>query len=293
MSVTVGLDVGGTKVAAGLITPDGTILCRRERPNPGRDPGLAVTREVAASLTATAAERGLPVTGLGVGFPEYVDITGQLTSRLVLDWDVQPAVLLAGLAGHITVESDVRCGAIAEARLCSGRRLSSFVYVSIGTGISYCHVLDGEPVRGARGEAIALGELPAPEGTLEQFASGEAIRARYAAAVPASARGPSSAREVLAAADRGDPLAADVVRTAAAAIAAALGWLTCLLDPAAVILGGGLGHAGGLWGHVLSDYSEQAVATRPSPPPVLRGALGPDAGLIGAGLIASLPGTRG
>jgi glucokinase len=158
-------------------------------------------------------------------------------------------------------------------------------------------------VRGARGEAIALGELPAPTGTLEQFASGEGISARYAAAasrapgpvgnrVPGSDRGPvgdrvaGSARAVLAAADAGDPLAAEVVRTAAEALAAALGWLTCLLDPAAVVLGGGLGHAGGLWGQALSDYAEQAVATRPSPPPVLRGALGPDAGLIGAGLIA-------
>jgi glucokinase len=287
--LTLGLDVGGTKVAGGLVAPDGTVVSRRTAATEAggrRDPGLEVTRRIAAELAAEAGEHGLPLAGLGAGFAEYVTPDGELTSKLVLDWTEQPATLLAGLAGPVTIESDVRCGALGEARYGAGRGLDSFAYVSAGTGISYCLVIGGEPVPGARGEAIALGELPvteAPGVTLERYASGDGIRARYADLTGQRCAG---AREVLAAADRGDPAAADVVTSAARALAAALGWLVCLLDPAALVLGGGLSQAAGLWAETLTIHTERAVVSRSGPPPLLRAGLGADAGLIGAAVAA-------
>jgi len=278
-SVTLGLDVGGTKVAGGLVTADGTVLRRHEESTlvgGRRDPGLRVTRKVAMTLIAVAADEGLDLEGTGAGFPEYVTPAGTLASRLVLDWDVQPAELLPG---PLTVDSDVRCAAFGEARL--GHRRADFLYVSVGTGISSCLITDGVPRRGARGEAIGLGELPVPsaDAGLEGYASGEGIRARYAALTGGS---PDGARPVLAAADAGEPAAVEVVTSAARALAAALGWATALLDPGAIVLGGGLGIAGGLWRAELDAHVARTLAARPGAPAVLRTALGPDAGLIGA-----------
>jgi predicted NBD/HSP70 family sugar kinase len=162
---------------------------------------------MAVRLLADARQAGLVVDGIGAGFPEYVDPHGQLTSRLVMDWDVQPGRLLGGL-GPVTVESDVRCGAIAEA---------------------------------------------------------------------AFGRGP-----VLAAARQGASAATGIVETAAAALAVGLAWLVQLTDPEAVILGGGLGHAGGPWFAAVAREYHRRVATRPDPPDLLTGALGPAAGIIGA-----------
>jgi glucokinase len=286
--VTLGLDVGGTKVAGGLVAADGRVvrqLMASSQVGGRRDPGLAVTRRMAEELAGAASRGGFEVDGIGAGFPEFVDAQGRLTSRLVLDWDTQPGPLLADLA-PVTLESDVRCGAIGEAVYGRGRSLPSFVYVSAGTGISSCLVQNGRPVRGARGEAISLGELPvAPDvdpdagGTLEQYASGDGIRSRFTAR---AGQPVSGAREVLAAADLGDAAAIEIVSTAARALAAALSWLVHVLDPAAVILGGGLGHAAGLWAEVLHSETGHRLAVRPSAPPLLRGDLGPAAGIIGA-----------
>jgi glucokinase len=289
--VTLGLDVGGTKVAGGLVANGGTVLHRRQEPSlvgGRRDPGLSVTRSVAAALIAAAADEGLELDGTGAGFPEYVTPDGMLASRLVLDWDVQPAELLTG---PLTVDSDVRCAALGEA--CFGHQLADFLYVSVGTGISSCLVVGGVPVPGVRGEAIGLGELPvAPDVdpsagiSLEQYASGAGMRARYTAMTGGSPDGgsPEGARPVLAAADAGEPLAVEIVTTAARALAAALGWLTAVLDPTAIVLGGGLAGAGGRWRAALDEQAARALSVRPGGPPLLRAALGPDAGIVGAAL---------
>jgi glucokinase len=287
--VTLGLDVGGTKVAGGLITRGGTVLRRHQESSlvgGRRDPGLSVTRSVAATLIAAASDKGLELDGTGAGFPEYVTPDGMLASRLVIDWDVQPTAVLTG---PLTVDSDVRCAARGEA--CFGHRLPDFLYVSVGTGISSCLIAGGVPVLGVRGEAIGLGELPvAPDVdpsagvSLEQYASGEGMRARYAAMTCGSSDAdlPEGARPVLAAADAGEPLAIEVVTTAARALAAALGWLTAVLDPAAIVMGGGLADVGGCWGTTLDEHAARALGARPGGPPLLRAALGADAGIIGA-----------
>ncbi|MGH3396103.1 MAG: ROK family protein [Streptosporangiaceae bacterium] len=164
--------------------------------------------------------------------------------------------------------------------------MGSFAYVSVGTGISSCIVASGVPWSGHRGEAIALGELPvAPDVdgrcgcTLEQYASGAGISARYLARTGQPADG---ARPVLDAARQGDAAAAGIVATAAGALAAGLAWLVQLTDPEAVILGGGLGHAGGPWLAAVAREYRRRAAARPDPPQLLTGALGPAAGIVGA-----------
>jgi len=285
--VTVGIDAGGTKVAGALVGPDGTVLARMRRSaivDGRRDPGLRVTRAVAAALLRRAGERGLSVDGIGAGFPEYVAPDGRLTSREVLAWTRQPALILGALA-PATIGSDVRCAALAEARLGAGRGAGSFLYITLGTGISSSLVIDGVPWAGARGEAIALGELPvadAPGERLEPWASGEGIRRRYAAGRPGPVDG---AQAVVRAARAGDGEAHAILVSAGAATGAAIAGLVRLLDPGLVVLGGGLAAAGDPWRGALRSAYRSGTAGRPRPPRIVRARLGRDAGTVGAALL--------
>lgn len=207
--------------------------------------------------------------GLGVGMPEYVDRSGCLTSSEVLDWTVQPAALLAEVCPGVpvVVESDVRCGALAEWKLGAGRTYDGLFYVSLGTGLSSTLVADGRLVAGHRGEAIALGELSVPasvhpsyEGNLESFASGAGLAARS-----------------------GD------LTSAGQALGLVLADAVALLDPPIVVIGGGLGTAATPLWEALRDMYAGRTSRRPHTPPIIQATLGPQASLLGAALFALRP----
>ena len=290
MPVVIGLDVGGTKVAGGLLSESNELLARRQRStivDGRRDPGLAVTRQLAEELIADAVAAGVPVEGVGAGFPEYVAPDGRLTSHEVLAWTIQPGELLADL-GPVTVDSDVRCAALGEGEHGAATGLDSFACVIVGTGLSYALVEDGRARPGARGEAIALGELEVARDvdaettlTLERYASGEGIRERFVAATGQPVGG---AADVIAAAERGDPTAVSVVDSAARAVGAGLATLVRILDPGAIVVGGGVSTSGDRWrSAVAATYSERASG-RSDPPPLRWATLGSDAGIIGAAI---------
>ncbi|MGH3324413.1 MAG: ROK family protein, partial [Streptomyces sp.] len=278
----VALDVGGTTIVSGLVTADGAVLHSASRPSVRdgrRDPELAGTVAAAREMIDAAAERDVEVVGIGAGFPEYVDPARRLTSREVLDWDTQPADLLAPLVPcrPVVVESDVRCGALAEARFGAGRERGSFLYVSLGTGLSATFVRAGELWQGHRGEAIALGNFEVAASVdptfsarsrdgrpqnLEEYASGAGIAARYAEATGSDI---TETREVVRRAASGDGSATELLTTAGRALGTALVWTVELLDPEAIIIGGGLGTSGGLLHEVLRD-TYAARSPRPAPP---------------------------
>ncbi|WP_255955393.1 ROK family protein [Streptomyces odontomachi] len=308
-TAVVALDVGGTSIRAALVTAEGRVLHTVTRPTVRagrRDPGLAGTVAAARETVAAAAERGVEVAGIGAGFPEYVTADGRLTSSEVLDWNSQPADLLAPLVPGrpVVVDSDVRCAALAEARSGRGRGHGSFLYVSVGTGLSAAFVQDGRPWRGHRGEALALGTFEVPASvdagfsaggggaaapgdgrapaSLEAYASGAGLAARYTHATGEAVTG---ARDVVRRAAAGDGTAAALLRTAGLALGTALAWVVALLDPEAVVIGGGLGTADG----VLHDALREACTAgcrRRCPPPLHRAGLGAASGLLGAASMA-------
>ena len=285
----IGLDIGGTKVAGALVKQTGELLHRRfasTLTSGLSDPALAVSTELVEGLLAQAHSDGLVVAGIGIGLPEYVRPDGFVSSRLVLGWDSQPSEVFGKFA-PTTVDSDVRCGARAEACFGSARNVSSALYVTVGTGLSSTLIIGGHIFGGARGEAIAFGELPvareiAPETelTLEEFASGRGIANRYAIA---SGTAIAEALEVVQA-ELVDPRAGHVIASAARALGRALAWAVGVLDPELIVLGGGLGTSDGFWRRELNDEYRLAVSVRPDAPPLMAAAFGADAGIVGAAL---------
>lgn len=291
--VILALDIGGTKALGGLVGLDGTILSTREFPTggtPGQiDPSLTVVQRLAETLLDDISRTSdVRLTAVGAGFPEYVG-GGLLHSREVLDWTDQPADLLRNLVTAetpITIESDVRCGALAEAHFGAGRGRNLVVYVSWGTGISWTLVQHGIALAGRRGEAIGFGELAVSArvstdwtGNLEQFASGKGIANRYSALTGAQV---TETRNVIDRATEGDRVAASVLDTAAEAIGEALSSVVSLVDPDLVILGGGIGVSNSSLRRTAGLHFANAVSAHPDSPRLVNGELGTRAGLLGA-----------
>ena len=272
MTASIGVDVGGTKIAAALVAGGGRVLAHTLVPTRAARPGPEILRDAvsaAAAMAREAADQGQTVGGVGVGVPEIVDLDGRVTTGSVIDWtgeDVEAA--FAGF-GPVTVIADVRAAALAEAQLGAGRGHGVMVYVTVGTGISHTLVIDGRPFAGARGAALLFGSGAIAGVVLEDVAGGPAI---------ARAAGTETAEEALAA---GHPAVDEAARLLGEGIAV----LVNLLDPEIVVVGGGLGSAGG-------SYLERAVSVaRPRiwlpaarDLPIVTAGLGPEAGVIGAAL---------
>lgn len=260
MTHAVGIDVGGTKIAAGLVDlKSGRLNERVVLPTDPARGGGAVLADC-ASLASSLGGHTWPV---GIGLCELVDLDGRPASADTIDWrDLDVAAAIG--APHVVIESDVRAAARAEARFGAGAGRSPFLHVVVGTGASVSLVVDGEPFAGAHGRAIVLGAPP-----VEGIASGLALARRS---------GVERAEDVLA-----NPAHARLVGEAAHALALVLAVLVNALDPEVVVVGGGLGGE-------PSFLERVAAATRPliaypsRPLEIVGSALGADGGVIGAAL---------
>jgi glucokinase len=266
------------------------------RPERGGEAVLAEVIELARSLQADAKRLGIPPKSIGIGLCELVGSDGQILSDATIRWMGIP--VLAQIEDEtqlpVFLDADVRAAARAEAYFGAGRNLRCFLYVTVGTGISSCLVLNKTPFAGARGLtgtfASGNGLMAGNNGQLlsgpplEQFASGPALAARFAAT---SVGFVGAAPEVLALAERGDPLAQPIVETAGQALGAAIAHLVNVLDPEAVVIGGGLGLAAGLYRRSMEESLREYVWSElHRDVPLLSASLGNDAGIIGAALTA-------
>jgi glucokinase len=264
--LALGIDVGGTKVAAAVVdTTTGAVLERRRVPTRPERGGAAVLA-VCADLAAELGESRLPV---GIGLCELVDLGGRPASGDTVDWRMLD---VAGAFGgvDVTLEADIRAAALAEARFGAGAGVSPFLFVIVGTGASACLVVDGWPYRGARGEALVLGAPP-----VERVASGPAL---------ARAAGFERAEDVLA-----DRAHAGLVESAATELGRVLAILVNALDPALVVLGGGLGAAPAYCARVAGACRSLHEYPRSPPLEFVPTRLGEDGGVVGAALSARRP----
>ena len=220
-----------------------------------------------AGLAAQLGEGALPV---GIGLCELVGLDGRPASADTIDWrDLDLAAAIE--APRVVLESDVRAAALAEAAFGAGVGRSPFLFAIVGTGASVCLVVDGVPYAGARGHAITLGAPP-----VERVASGRAL---------ALAAGAERAEDVIA-----DPAHAALVDAAAAELGRVLAVLANALDPAVIVLGGGLGTEPAFRERV--EAACRPLLEYPSTPAlgVVASALGHDGGIVGAAMRAAADG---
>lgn len=297
-TTAIGVDLGGTKTAAGLVLPDGGVELACTAPTPAADGPEAIIGTVVQLITqirTMAQESGLPTpTAVGIGAAGVINpATGAVVSATdhLNSWaGTRLAELVAARTGlKVRAINDVHAHAIGEARYGAGRGLGSVLLVAAGTGLGGSLVLDGIPVTGARHVAGHLGHIPAPEadglpcscgrtGHLEAVASGPGLLALY------RRRGGTAAdtRQVIAHAEAGDPVALDSVTLAARALGRAIGGWVNMLDPDAVILTGGLAQSGPLWWIKVVDAAQGQYIDAVAACPLLPAQRGTHAAIIGA-----------
>jgi glucokinase len=308
MSYVVGVDVGGTKIAAGVLDSEGRVVARSLAPTPADDPA-ALRRSIIE--TVTTLREPYQVEAIGVSAAGFVSAD---RNRVVfgpnVDWGHEPVgdMLAEGIGLPVVIENDGNAAAWAEYRFGAGQGVAHLLMVVLGTGVGGGLILDGRVYRGGHGLAAEIGHLglvpggiPCPcgrRGCLEQYASGSALErdARVAAAAGgasallAAAGGDPDAvsgRMVTELARAGDPDAVALVEDLAESLALGLASLHALLHPRLVILGGGLGGAG----EVILAPVRRALAAAMGEggdvmPEVRSARLGNDAGLIGAADLA-------
>ena len=293
----IGLDIGGTKIAAGVVLwPSGKIFNRTIIPTVPERGGEAVLKDtlhLVKQLRDWARESEIEVAGIGAGVAELVDCDGNVTSSCTIKWSGVPVREKLSEVMPAEVESDVRTAALAEAIFGAGRGHNLFAYITVGTGISYCLMQEGRPFKGANGNAITLSSSPLStvcthceaklRPVLEEFASGPAIAKRFAQVRKSSI---SAAEEVFRAASDGDRDATEILISAGQALGVSAAFLVNVLDPELMVVGGGVGMAGGLyWDAFLQSCREHIFADNSRNLPIVTAKLGTDAGLVGAGAI--------
>ncbi|WP_373561452.1 ROK family protein [Streptomyces sp. rh34] len=285
---------------AALVGTDGTLLHEARRAT-GRERGADAVVETilafAADLRAHGEEHlGESAVAAGVAVPGIVDAEkGVAVYAANLGWrDVPLRTLLAERLGSIPVAlgHDVRTGGLAEGRIGAGRGADRFLFVPLGTGIAGAIGIAGTIEAGAHGYAGEIGHIvvrpDGPDcgcgqrGCLETLASAAAVTRAWAAA---SGDPGADAADCAKAVESGDPAAVRVWQDAVDALAAGLVTALTLLDPATLIIGGGLAEAGETLFTPLRAAVEERV-TFQKLPHIVPAALGDTAGCLGAGLLA-------
>ncbi|MGH3729705.1 MAG: ROK family glucokinase [Micromonosporaceae bacterium] len=311
MTLTIGVDVGGTKVLAAVVDPNGTVIAETRRDTPAENVAgtLATIVEVIRELAA-----GRTVEAVGIGAAGWID--EQRATVLFapnLAWKAEPLrdKVAAEVDLPVVVENDANVAGWAEYRFGAAESVDNMVLLTVGTGIGGAIVLAGNLVRGAHGIAAELGHvLAVPDGyqcgcgrlgCLEQYASGRAL---VREAKRNAETTPDKAAELLAraggdperidgpavtdAARAGDPAALAAFADVGYWLGTGMADLVQVLDPEMIVVGGGVIEAGEL---LLGPAREACAAALPQrsrlPYTQIRAAeMGPHAGVVGASDLA-------
>jgi glucokinase len=306
MMYAIGVDLGGTKTAAGVVSGDGEVLFSETIPTLNRDGGDAIldaTAALVSSLMSRAQAEGLDVVGVGVGSAGVIDAAhGVVVSATdaILGW--AGTGLTAGLAARLGLApeavqavNDVHAHALGESWTGSAAGTASSLLVAFGTGVGGSFVLAGHPVLGHRFVGGHVGHFASPyafhegnavpcvcgrAGHVEAIASGPAIREAY---VRLGGNEPAlDARGVFALVGASDPIAIKAVGMGAAAAGQAVGGLANILDPEVVVVSGGLSDAGAPWWRPMERALRAELLPALLGLPVLPAKLGNAAAMVGA-----------
>lgn len=314
--VSIGIDIGGTKVAGGVVTEDGAIIarCRRDTPHRSTSPAVVedVIVEVVEDLMADLEADSVVAIGIGAaGFVAADRATVVFAPHL--SWRDEPLRdrLSVRLDPPVFIDNDANAAAWAEGRFGAARGESHLVMITLGTGIGGGLLWDGRVMRGKYGIAGEYGHMQVvPDGhrcecgnrgCWEQYASGNALvreaRALVAARSPiamdmitringdpANLTGPL----VTEAAREGDRMAVELLTEIGTWLGVGIANLAAALDPGMFVVGGGVSAAGDLLLQPAREAFSRTLTGRGHRPEasIVTAALGNDAGLIGAADLA-------
>ena len=312
MALSIGVDVGGTKIAAGVVDESGAVVARIQKDSPANDRDAIMTTIIDCVNELRAEVEGVETVGVGAaGFVSSDRNT--MASGTNLDWTGVRIgdVVSEGTGLPVVVENDANAAGWAEARFGVGAGRSNVLVVTLGTGVGGAVVIDGHLVRGGAGFAAEIGHINiVPDGRpcgcglrgcLERYGSGTALgmngfelarfRPDYAARIIELSGGQVrdiSGKAVTMAAREGDAAALECYARLADALGAGLADLCAVLDPEIIVLAGGLTEAGiilltpvreSLEAHLTAHVHRPAI-------PVVISSSGQEAGIIGAADLA-------
>lgn len=308
--IFLGVDIGGTRMTAGMVSRDGILIAVRRLATPrraGADACLTMLLDACQSLLEEIGKRRRPA-AVGIGFGGPVDAAAGVIRRShhVKGWAGRPLAKVFseafGLPAYL--DNDANAAALAEALFGSGRGADPVLYVNVGTGIGGGLVVGGRVYRGAHFNAGEIGHLVlvpdgpkcpcGKRGCLEALASGDAIgrMARERGDIGAlkgsalAAARPLTGQVVGEYAGRGDEVARGIVAQAGEYLGWALALSVNLLDPQVVVVGGGVSALGDLYLGPARRRFRQLAMKWVQGVKIVPAALGYDAGVIGAAAVA-------
>ena len=308
------LDIGGTKMLAGLYDDNGQLLARKRIETLASQGVSQVIARAALLIRELAQETGISpdrLTGIGCSVPGPLDSErGVVIFSPNLAWRDVPlvALLSRALAVPVRIEDDARCAALGEARRGGARGAQNAVYVTISTGIGGGVILNGGIYRGSHGCAGEVGHMTLDAdgppcacgnmGCFESLASGTAIAARARQAVlhgdetllarfraePALL----TAEQVIDAANMGDVVASRILETTAMYIGIGLAAIATTYDPEVIVLGGGVIQPDGvLFQKARKTFQERVISPLCSLVRIVPAQLGNESALWGAAALVS------
>lgn len=308
MKTVLGVDIGGTNVKAGVLSPDGRLLAAASTPTGA----LVHERDFAridAFLRDVLADAGCStqdVVGVGVAVPGPVDASGQAGMLPNIELDAQGlrrALKASFPLSKLVFLNDANAAALGEWWKGAARAAASVVLVAIGTGVGGGVVVDGRLLQGAFGAGGEIGHLTVkPDehaacgcgrfGCLEQYASATGVVGSYLrecdvrGSVPVALDGPTDTLSVFRACQQGDQAAQAAIHAMAACLGRALAQVSVVLDPALYLVGGGVSAGWELFGDELRDAFHANCLEVSRKARIMPAALGNDAALYGSAYLA-------
>jgi glucokinase len=290
----IGVDLGGTKILAGVVTHEGEIVRRHERATPHD-----AQETVIAELEAAVAELMTPeVDCIGFGVPSPIDrrqgIVVECVNLPLKDFPLR-GHMAARFDRPVGVDNDANAAAIGEWRAGVARGVDDMVMLTLGTGLGGGVISGGKPFRGTNGAGVELGHVVIVHdgrpcqgtcqgrGHLEPYVTGLA-----ATRAAQEAFGPSAdAHRLIRLANEGDETARAILADIGRYLGSGMGSFTNIFAPELIVIGGGFGVAG--WEHLIESAKEvlhrEALEPMRHIVEVARAELGTAAGLIGAGFV--------
>jgi glucokinase len=302
MDQVLAIDLGGTKLAVGIVDEKGRVLARNQAPTKHGDPETVIRQALALASSLGVhggySRDGGKISALGLALPGVMDTFGEtLLSSPSSGWKDVPFTRLFSKAFSLPVwaNNDARAGALAEHVFGGAKGLSSYFWMTVSTGVGGAFFLEGQILRGIRGMAGEVGHLIVRPGglsctcgnlgCLEAEAAGPAW-GRKARALDPSWKG--DAVSITTSARAGDAFCLKLVDDVAEALARGMGAIVNLFDPEAIFLGGGVAEASDLLiPRIINQLPGLVLGSGvPMKTKIIKSSLGRDVALIGAACLA-------